>query len=149
MNIILLEKVRNLGNLGDQVAVKSGYARNFLIPQRKAVFATTANIKKFEEQRAELLEKEQQLLDEAQKRAEQLSSVEVTLYSKAGDEGKLYGSIGTREIADAFTAKGVPLFKREIRLPEGALRMIGEHEIELSLHSDVEITVQVKVRPQE
>lgn len=149
MNIILLEKVRNLGSLGDHVAVRSGYARNFLIPQGKAVFATTANIKKFEERRAELLEKEKQLLEEAQKRAEQLSSADVTIYAKSGDEGKLYGSIGTREIAEAFTAQGAPLFKREIRLPEGALRMIGEHEIELSLHSDVEITVQVKVLPQE
>lgn len=150
MEIILLDKIANLGSLGDKVAVKSGYARNFLFPQGKAVPATQANIKVFEERRAELEAKIAEDLAAAEKRAEQVNALDaVVLSSKAGDEGKLFGSIGTRDIADAVTAAGVPVKKSEVLLPNGTLRDVGEYAIELHLHSDVFATVTLKVVPAE
>lgn len=146
MEIILLDKIANLGSLGDQVSVKSGYARNFLFPQGKAVPATEANIKVFEERRAELEAKLAEELAAAQARAEKISALDpVVIGSKAGDEGKLFGSIGTRDIADAVTAAGVEVVKAEVLLPNGTLREVGEYDIELHLHSDVFATVKLQV----
>ncbi|PHR66080.1 50S ribosomal protein L9 [Pseudidiomarina marina] len=146
MEIILLDKIANLGSLGDQVSVKSGYARNFLFPQGKAVPATEANIKVFEERRAELEAKLAEELAAAQARAEKINALEpVVISSKAGDEGKLFGSIGTRDIADAVTAAGVEVVKAEVLLPHGTLREVGEYDIELHLHSDVFATVKLQV----
>jgi large subunit ribosomal protein L9 len=146
MQVILLDKIGNLGGLGDTVAVKSGYARNFLIPQGKAVMATKANVEMFEARRAELEAKVAEELTAAQARAEQVEALEaIVIASKAGDEGKLFGSIGTRDIADAVTAAGVKVAKSEVRLPEGALRTTGEFEVSLQLHSEVFATVKVEV----
>ena len=146
MEIILLDKIANLGSWGDQVSVKSGYARNFLFPQGKAVPATEANIKVFEERRAELEAKLAEELAAAQARAEKINALEpVVISSKAGDEGKLFGSIGTRDIADAVTAAGVEVVKAEVLLPNGTLREVGEYDIEMHLHSDVFATVKLQV----
>lgn len=138
MQVILLDKVANLGSLGDQVNVKSGYARNFLVPQGKAVPATKKNVEFFEARRAELEAKLADVLAAAQARAAAITALgSVTLASKAGDEGKLFGSIGTRDIADAITAAGVQIAKSEVRLPNGVLRTTGDHEVHFQLHSDV------------
>ncbi|WP_194090264.1 50S ribosomal protein L9 [Vibrio hibernica] len=146
MQVILLDKIGNLGNLGDQANVKSGYARNFLIPQGKAVMATKANVEVFETRRAELEAKVAEQLAACQARADQINALEaVVLASKAGDEGKLFGSIGTRDIADAITAAGVKVSKSEVRLPEGALRNIGEFDISIQLHSEVFADVKLQV----
>ncbi|MGO2135096.1 50S ribosomal protein L9 [Marinobacter sp.] len=145
MEVILLEKVANLGSLGDKVKVKSGYGRNFLLPYGKAAPATEANVKAFEERRAELEKAAADKLATAQSRAEALEGASFTVTSKAGDEGKLFGSIGVRDIADAITAAGTDVEKSEVRLPEGPLRLTGEYEIELHLHSDVEVTVTLAV----
>jgi large subunit ribosomal protein L9 len=145
MEVILLEKVANLGSLGDKVNVKSGYGRNFLLPYGKAVPASEANLKAFEERRAELEKAAAEKLAAAQTRAEALEGASFTIGSKAGDEGKLFGSIGVRDIADAITAGGTDVEKSEVRLPEGPLRAIGEYDIELQLHSDVEVTVKLAV----
>ena len=146
MEIILLDKIANLGSLGDQVSVKSGYARNFLFPKGKAVPATQANIKVFEERRAELEAKIAAELAAAEERAEKVNALDVIVVSsKAGDEGKLFGSIGTRDIADAVTAAGVEVVKAEVLLPNGTLREVGEYDIELHLHSDVFATVKLQV----
>ncbi len=146
MQVILLDKIGNLGGLGDTVNVKSGYARNFLIPQGKAVMATKGNVEMFEARRAELEAKVAEQLASAQARAEKVNALEaVVISSKAGDEGKLFGSIGTRDIADAITAAGVEVAKSEVRLPEGALRNIGEFEISVQLHSEVFATVTLQV----
>lgn len=145
MEVILLEKVANLGSLGDKVKVKAGYGRNFLLPYGKAVAATEDNLKAFEERRAELEKAAADKLSTAQSRAEALEGQSFTISSKAGDEGKLFGSIGVRDIADAITAGGTDVEKSEVRLPEGPLRVTGEYEIELQLHSDVTVTVQLAV----
>ncbi|WP_218353860.1 50S ribosomal protein L9 [Alteromonas lipotrueiana] len=146
MNIILLDKVANLGGLGDQVIVKSGYARNFLFPQGKAVPATKNNVEKFEARRAELEAKIAEDLSAAQAQAEKLESLEeVTIAAPAGDEGKLFGSIGTRDIADAITAAGVEVAKSDVRLPTGTLRETGEYDIDVQLHTDVAATVKVVI----
>ena len=146
MQIILLDKVSNLGGLGDNVAVKSGYARNFLFPQGKAVPATKANIEKFEARRAELEAKLAADLTAANDRAAKLAALgEVTIASKAGDEGKLFGSVGTRDIADAITEAGVKVSKAEVKLPTGTLRETGEFEIDVQLHAEVTATVKVVV----
>ncbi len=146
MEIILLDKVANLGGLGDQVNVKSGYARNFLFPQGKAVPATKANIEKFEQRRAELEAKIADLLTAAQARAEQISALgEVTIAAPAGDEGKLFGSVGTRDIAEAITAAGVKVAKAEVKLPTGTLRETGEYDIAVQLHSDVTVTAKIVI----
>ena len=138
MQVILLDKIAHLGKVGDQVNVKSGYARNFLIPQGKAVMATAANIEHFEARRAELEEKAAQALAAAVDRAAHLEALgSVTIASKAGDEGRLFGSIGTRDIADAITAKGVEVAKSEVRLPNGLIRTLGEHEVTFQFHGEV------------
>ncbi|KAE9525733.1 50S ribosomal protein L9 [Testudinibacter aquarius] len=149
MQIILLDKVVHLGNVGDQVNVKAGFARNFLIPQGKAVMATKANIEHFETRRAELEAKVAKELAEAQARAESIAALtSVTIASKAGDEGRLFGSIGTRDIADAITAAGVKVEKSEVRLSEGPLRTTGEHEIRFQLHGEVFTSLIVNVIPE-
>ena len=145
MNVILLEKVHNLGSLGDTVSVKAGYGRNYLIPKGMAVSATADNVAKFEARRAELEKVAGEKLIAAQTRAESLANVIVTIAHKAGDEGKLFGSVGTADIAEAITAAGVKVEKREVRLPEGHLRQTGEYDIDVELHSDVVATVRVNV----
>ena len=148
MNVILLERIGKLGDLGEEVAVKPGYARNFLIPQGKAVRATPENRALFEQRRAELERVANERLAAAQERAAKLADMSVTLVVKAGDEGKLYGSVGTTDIAEAVTAKGVEVEKSEVRLPEGPIRAVGEYEIDLQLHSDVIVPIRVVVVPE-
>ena len=145
MDVILLEKVANLGSLGDKVKVKAGYDRNFLLPYGKAVAATADNLKAFEERRAELEKAAAEKLAAAQARGEALEGASVTITSKAGEDGKLFGSIGVRDIADAITATGTEVEKSEVRLPEGPLRVVGEYEIELQLHSDVTVHINLAV----
>ncbi|HDY99827.1 MAG TPA: 50S ribosomal protein L9 [Pseudomonas sabulinigri] len=145
MEVILLEKIANLGNLGDKVAVKAGYARNFLLPFGKATPATSANVEAFEARRAELEKIAAEKTAEAEARAAKLAELSVTITANAGEEGKLFGSIGTRDIADAVTAAGVELEKSEVRLPEGPLRNVGEFDVVVQLHSDVETTVKLIV----
>jgi len=146
MQVILLDKIAKLGGLGDQVAVKAGYARNYLIPQGKAVMATKANIETFDARRAELEAKLAAGLAAANARAEASNALgPVTIASKAGDEGKLFGSIGTRDIADAVTAAGVEVAKSEVRLPNGVLRTTGEHEVSFQVHSEVFAKLTVNV----
>jgi large subunit ribosomal protein L9 len=146
MNIILLDKIANLGGLGDKVTVKSGYARNFLFPQGKAVPATKANVEKFEQRRAELEAKIAGDLAAAEKRAEKISAIEnLTIAAPAGDEGKLFGSIGTRDIAQAITDAGVEVAKAEVKLPEGTLREVGEFDIDIQVHAEVTTTVKLTV----
>ena len=145
MEIILLEKITNLGNLGDKVSVKSGYARNFLLPQGKATRATAENVAAFEARRAELEKLAAEKKAYAESRAAELAELEVTITATAGDEGKLFGSIGTHDIADALTASGVEVAKSEIRLPNGAIRLVGEYDVAVHLHSDVDATVRVVV----
>ncbi|MBU2924153.1 50S ribosomal protein L9 [Colwellia sp. 4_MG-2023] len=146
MEVILLDKIAKLGGLGDKVSVKSGYARNYLLPQGKAVFASDANIEHFEARRAELEAKLAEVLATAEARAVKLGELaEVTIASKAGEEGKLFGSIGTRDIADAITEAGVEVTKAEVRLPLGAIRETGEFEIAIHLHNDVDTSVKVIV----
>lgn len=145
MEVILLEKVANLGNLGDKVNIKGGYARNFLLPQGKATAATAANVEAFEARRAELEKQAAEKKAEADARAAKLADLTVTIAANSGDEGKLFGSIGTRDIAEAVSAAGVELDKSEVRLPNGALRSVGEYDVEVHLHTDVEATVKVVV----
>lgn len=145
MEIILLEKVHNLGDIGDKVNVRPGYGRNFLIPERKAVPATKNNIAKFEERRVELEKIAAANLAAAKLRAEKISALTITISSKSGEEGKLYGSIGTRDIADAISEAGEKVTKSEVRLPNGAIRNIGQHDIDLQLHSDVTLTIKVNI----
>ncbi|HEY0208746.1 50S ribosomal protein L9 [Acerihabitans sp.] len=146
MQVILLDKVANLGSLGEQVNVKAGYARNYLVPQGKAVPATKKNVEYFEERRAELEAKLSDVQAAAQARADKITELgSVTVASKAGDEGKLFGSIGTRDIADAITAAGVSVAKSEVRLPNGVLRTIGDHDVSIQVHSEVFATLNVIV----
>jgi len=145
MDLILLQKVTNLGNLGDQVSVKPGYGRNFLVPQGKAVPATAANIEAFETKRAEYEAKANSILAEAKNRATKFEGASVTIRAHASTEGKLYGSVGPRDIAEAFTAAGLSLEKSEVILGEGAFRNVGEYDVLLHLHADVETTVKVIV----
>ena len=140
MQVILLERIGNLGDLGDEVAVKNGYGRNFLIPQGKAVRATKANREMFESRRAELEAQAKALLDEARGRAAGLDGVTVTVAARA-DEGKLYGSVGPREIADALTAQGQEVAIAEVKMPIGPIREVGEYEIDVQVHSDVTTTI--------
>ncbi|KTC79451.1 50S ribosomal protein L9 [Legionella sp. PATHC035] len=147
MEVILLEKVRNLGNLGDKVNVKSGYGRNFLIPQNKAVFATPKNIEMFEKRRAELEKKAQQSFATAEQRAAKLNDTNLVISAMASDEGKLYGSVGINEIKDALTEKGIDVVKREIVMPEGPLHSIGSFVVEIHVHSDVVAKLHVEIIP--
>lgn len=146
MQVILLDKIAHLGSVGDQVSVKSGYARNFLIPQGKAVMATKANIEHFEARRAELEAKAAEALAAAQARAAKLTELAtVTITSKAGDEGRLFGSITTRDVAEAVTAAGVEVAKSEVRLSTGPLRTTGDHEVRFQLHGEVFATLNIVV----
>lgn len=149
MEVILLEKVHKLGALGDRVNVKPGFGRNYLIPSGKAVSATADNIAKFDARRVELEKQEQDALNEANARAEKLNATTVSIARKAGDEGKLFGSVGTADIAEAMTATGVELSKQEIRLPEGPIRSTGEIELNVQLHADVTATIKVNVVAEE
>ncbi|WP_373766190.1 50S ribosomal protein L9 [Glaesserella sp.] len=146
MQVILLDKVAQLGTVGDQVTVKAGFARNYLIPQGKAVMATAANIAHFEARRAELEAKAAEALSAAQARAAAIANLAaIVITSKAGDDGRLFGSVGARDIAEAVSAAGVAVTKSEVRLPEGALRTIGEHEVKLHLHAEVNAVVAINV----
>lgn len=143
MQVILLEKVDNLGGLGDKVKVRSGYGRNFLIPKGKATAATPANIARFEERRAELEKSAADALAAANARQAGLEGLSVTVAAKAGEEGKLFGSIGTGDIAHAVTAAGLPVERHEVRLPEGPFRALGTFDVLLHLHSDVNATIKL------
>ncbi|WP_152206103.1 50S ribosomal protein L9 [Marinobacter changyiensis] len=145
MEVILLEKVANLGTLGDKVKVKAGYGRNYLVPYGIAVPATETNLKAFEERRVELEKAAADKMVSAKARAEALEGTSYTISSKAGDEGKLFGSIGVRDIADAVSTSGTVVEKSEVRLPEGPLRVVGEYDIELQLHSDVIVEIKLSV----
>lgn len=145
MDVILLQKVENLGNLGDKVSVKPGYGRNFLIPTGKAVSATAENVAAFEARRAELEKAAADALSAAEARKAKMDGMTVTIAQKAGDEGKLFGSVGTTDIADALSAAGVDIDKAEVRLPEGAFRQVGEYEVAVHLHTDVDATVTIAV----
>ena len=145
MQVILLEKVGRLGNLGDQVNVKPGYGRNFLIPFGKAVAATKDNVAQFEQRRAELEAAAAGRRASAEERAAKLAELVVTIAANAGDEGKLFGSIGTRDIADAITAAGVAVEKSEVRLPNGVIRETGEFQLDVQLHSDVTQAITLRV----
>ena len=145
MQLILLQKVTNLGVLGDKVNVKPGYGRNFLVPQGKATPATPANLAEFEAKRADYEAKAKSLLDGAAGRKAKLEDVSVTIHANASTEGKLYGSVTPRDIAEALTKHGHPVEKSEVIMGEGPLRRTGEYDILLHLHADVEVTVKVVV----
>ena len=148
MNVILLEKIGNLGDLGDEVSVKPGFARNYLLPQGKAVTADDENRTVFEGRRAELEASANEKLAEANTRAEKLADKELSIAVKSGEEGRLYGSVGTQNIADALTAEGIPVERSEIRMPEGVIRVLGEYEIAIQLHTDVTAHIKVVVVPE-
>lgn len=145
MQIILLQRIVNLGKLGETVDVKPGYGRNFLVPHGKALPATKANIEKFEARRAELEAEEAKEVATAQARADALTDVNVIMRAKSGDEGKLFGSIGTRDIAEALTNSGLEVDRAEVKLPEGTLRQIGEYSVDIQLHHDVTATILVTI----
>ncbi len=145
MNVILLEKVENLGNIGDQVSVKAGYGRNFLLTKGKATLATPENIEIFEKRRAELEARQAEELTAAQARAAKFAGMVLTITANDGEEGRLFGSVGTVDIAEACTAAGAEIERSEVRLPEGPLREVGEHEVEIHLHTDVNVTIKVNV----
>ncbi len=145
MELILLQKVANLGAIGDRVKVKSGYGRNFLLPQGKATLATADNIAKFEARRAELEKAAQQEAAGAQARAAKLEGVKITLRAKAGGEGKLFGSVGTSDIAEACQKAGHKIERAEVRLPHGPIRQAGEHTVQLHLHTDVIVDLPIVV----
>lgn len=145
MQLILLEKVQNLGDLGDTVTVKPGFGRNYLLPQGKAVPATSENVAKFEAQRAELEKAAKEKEGEAETRAEALADVVITITANASEEGKLYGSIGPREVANALADAGHEVEKAEVIMGEGPVRFLGEHDIHLQLHADVETHIKLIV----
>ncbi len=148
MQVILLEKVHNLGNLGDKIKVKSGYGRNYLIPYGKASPATVENIAKFEQKRAELEKKAHEAFVVAQARAEKFMDLVVTIRAKAGDEGKLFGSIAAKDIVHALIATDPQISKNEILLPNGVIRLLGEHDVELMFHSDIRATIKLNILPE-
>ncbi|MEZ5560167.1 MAG: 50S ribosomal protein L9 [Pseudomonadales bacterium] len=148
MNVILLDRIGNLGDLGEEVSVRPGFARNYLIPQGKAVRATEENRAVFEARRAELERAANDKLTQAKGRASQLEGMTVTIVVKAGEEGKLYGSVGTQDIAEAIIAKGAEVEKSEVRLPEGVIRSVGEYDVDIQLHSDVTVEVHLSVVPE-
>ena len=145
MDIILLQKVANLGNIGDRVKVRSGFGRNFLLPQGKATLATPENIARF----AELERLAREHLSSAEERAAAMKDFKLTIHAKAGTEGKLFGSIGTSDIAEACTRAGFNVERSEVRLPHGPLRMVGEHTVNLHLHADIDVPVQVTIVAEE
>ena len=145
MNVILLERVNNLGDLGDEVSVKAGFARNFLLPKKKAVQANDANRAVFEERRKELEDAANEKLVAAKGRAEALNQFLLTIQVKAGEEDRLFGSVGTQDIADALVSKGLEVERSEVRLPDGAIRVLGEYEVDIQVHSDVTATIHLHV----
>jgi large subunit ribosomal protein L9 len=146
MEVILLENIENLGSLGDKVSVKSGFARNFLVPHGKAKVATAANLAEFEAQRAELEKASAEAMGDAQGRQQAIEALgTLEIVAKVGSEGKLFGSIGTADIADAISAAGVTVEKREVRLPDGAIRTTGEHQIDIHVYTDVDSSVTISV----
>ncbi|HYM42190.1 MAG TPA: 50S ribosomal protein L9 [Steroidobacteraceae bacterium] len=149
MQVILLQKVANLGNIGDRVKVRSGYGRNFLLPQGKATLATPENIARFEARRAELEAAARAQLTSAGERAEAMKDFKLTISAKAGTEGKLFGSIGTADIAEACNKAGFKVERSEVRLPSGPLRTLGEHVVSLHLHADVDVPLAVAIVPEE
>ena len=149
MELILLQKVANLGNIGDRVRVKSGYGRNFLLPAGKATLATAENIKRFETRRAELLARATDELSQATGRAEAFKDFKLTIKAKAGTEGRLFGSVGTADIAEHSTKAGHALARSEVRLPGGPLRVVGEHSVHLHLHADINIELPVIIVAEE
>lgn len=149
MQVILVENVDNLGRLGDVVQVRSGYARNYLLPKGIARMATPDNINEIEARRAELERAEQERFEAARARKEQLEGQRISIAARVGSEGKLFGSISAGDIADALTAAGMEVEKREVRLPEGPLRVLGEFEIGVHLYSDIDTTVTVVVEAEE
>jgi large subunit ribosomal protein L9 len=149
MEIILLQKVDNLGDLGDKVHVKNGYGRNFLIPSGRAVPATEENVKVFEARRAELEKEASEKLATANARKEKLDGMAISISCKSGDEGRLFGSVGTGDIAKAVSEAGVELEKREVLLPNGAFRVTGEYEVDLHLHADVNATIKLSITSEE
>jgi large subunit ribosomal protein L9 len=149
MQVILLQKVANLGNIGDLVKVKSGYGRNFLLPKGKATLATPANVAQFESRRAELEKAANEELAAAQARAAKFADFKLSIAAKAGTEGKLFGSIGTSDIAEGATKAGLSLERAEVRLPEGPLRLAGEHVVQIQLHADVTAELHLTIVPEE
>ncbi len=149
MDIILLQKVTNLGNIGDRVKVKSGYGRNFLLPKGKATLATADNVAKFEARRSELEKQANQELAAAQARATKLEGFKLALSAKAGSEGKLFGSIGNTDILEALTKAGHPVTRSEVRLSTGPIRHVGEHTVQLQLHADVLVDLPVTITAEE
>jgi large subunit ribosomal protein L9 len=149
MEVILLQKVANLGNIGDRVKVRSGYGRNFLLPHGKATLATPDNIARFEARRAELERVAREHLVTAEERAAAMKDFKLTIHAKAGTEGKLFGSIGTSDIAEACTQTGVKVERSEVRLPAGPLRMLGEHTVSLHLHADIDVPLHVTIVAEE
>jgi large subunit ribosomal protein L9 len=145
MDVILLTKVANLGTIGDRVKVKSGYGRNFLLPKGKATLATPENVKKFEARRAELEKAAREQFQDAESRAAAFKEFKLLITAKAGTEGKLFGSIGTADIAEAATNAGHKVARAEVRLPTGPLRMVGEHVITLHLHTDIDVQLPVLI----
>jgi len=145
MQVILLEKVNHLGNLGDRVNVKSGYGRNFLIPQKKAVFATQDNVVRFEAMRAELEKKAQQNFSQSEQRAAKLKDTTVVISALASDEGKLFGSVGVNEIRDALLAKSIDVNKREIIMKNGSIHSVGDYVVDIQVHSDIVVNLNVQV----
>ena len=149
MEVILLEKIQKLGDLGQQVRVKPGYGRNYLIPNGKAVPATADNVAKFEARREELEKAQADALASAEARAKGMQEMTITVKKKAGAEGKLFGSVGTADISEAVTASGEELNKHEVILAEGPLRMVGEHEVAIHLHADVNFSIKVVVEAED
>ncbi len=145
MDVILLQKVANLGSIGDKVSVRSGYARNFLLPKGKATLATAANTAQFEARRAELEKLAGDDLAAAQTRAEALKELKLVIAAKAGSEGKLFGSVGTPDVAEALSAQGLKVARSELRLPSGPIRMTGEHLVTVHLHADIDVELTVTV----
>ncbi|MEQ1739211.1 MAG: 50S ribosomal protein L9 [Methyloglobulus sp.] len=148
MEVILLEKIANLGNLGDRVSIKAGYGRNYLVPKGKAVPATAKKIAEFEASRAELEKAAEAKLSAAQSHAEKLSKLQIVITHKAGDEGRLFGSVGTHNIAEAINQAGGVIEKQQIRLPHGTIRHVGDYDVDVSLHSDVTVTMSIKIAPE-
>jgi large subunit ribosomal protein L9 len=149
VQVILLQKVANLGNIGDRVKVRSGYGRNFLLPQGKATLATPENVARFEARRAELEKAAREHLESAGERAVALKDFKLTIHAKAGTEGKLFGSIGTADIAEACTRQGFKIERSEVRLPNGPLRTLGDHTVSLHLHADVDVPLAVAIVAEE
>jgi large subunit ribosomal protein L9 len=149
MEVILLQKVANLGNIGDRVKVRSGYGRNFLLPGGKATLATADNVKRFEARRAELEKLAREQLSSAEERSTALKEFKLTIRAKAGTEGKLFGSIGTADVAEAATREGFKLERSEVRMPAGTLRMVGEHVVNVHLHADVDVPLNVTIVAEE